>query len=49
MDAYLYSRCLVLLGVDARDQIHVSWRVWVVGSWLLFEGGGASVGSKGSG
>lgn len=40
MDAYLYGCRLVFLGVDARDQIHVSWRVWSSGAgcFLKVEG-----------
>lgn len=40
MDAYLYGCRLAVLGVDARDQIHVSWRVWTSGAgcFLKVEG-----------
>lgn len=44
MDAYLYGRRLVFLGVDARDQIHVSWRVWSSGAGCFLKVEGASHG-----
>jgi hypothetical protein len=43
MDAYLYGYRLVFLGVDARDQIHVSWRVWSSGAGCFLKVEGPAV------